>query len=85
MIRTSLALCCLLIAPTLRPAQTPGAVTDEPFAIRFGILPGFPVPSLVARAARDRRLDIPVLIVPGHDPAVFERFERVADGIVRIK
>lgn len=27
----------------------------------------------------------PRLIVPGHDPAVFERFERVADGIVRIK
>ncbi len=27
----------------------------------------------------------PHLIVPGHDPAVFERFERVADGIVRIK
>ena len=25
------------------------------------------------------------LIVPGHDPAVFEKFERVADGIVRIK
>ena len=27
----------------------------------------------------------PRLIVPGHDPAVFERFERVADGIARIK
>ena len=27
----------------------------------------------------------PSLIVPGHDPAVFERFEAVADGIVRIK
>lgn len=27
----------------------------------------------------------PHLIVPGHDPLVFERFERVADGIVRIK
>lgn len=27
----------------------------------------------------------PRLIVPGHDPAVFERFERVADGIVRIR
>ena len=25
------------------------------------------------------------LIVPGHDPAVFERFSRVADGVVRIK
>jgi glyoxylase-like metal-dependent hydrolase (beta-lactamase superfamily II) len=27
----------------------------------------------------------PSLIVPGHDPAVFERFERVADGVVRIR
>ena len=27
----------------------------------------------------------PRLIVPGHDPLVFERFERVADGVVRIK
>ena len=27
----------------------------------------------------------PRLIVPGHDPAVFDRFERVADGIVRIR
>ena len=27
----------------------------------------------------------PSLIVPGHDPAVFERFERIADGVVRIK
>ena len=27
----------------------------------------------------------PALIVPGHDPAVFERYPRVADGIVRIR
>jgi glyoxylase-like metal-dependent hydrolase (beta-lactamase superfamily II) len=27
----------------------------------------------------------PRLIVPGHDPAVFERFERIADGVVRIR
>ncbi len=27
----------------------------------------------------------PRLIVPGHDPAVFERFGRIADGVVRIK
>ena len=25
------------------------------------------------------------LVVPGHDPAVFERFPRVADGVVRIR
>lgn len=38
--------------------------------------------------AQDRITTIasrPTLIVPGHDPAVFERFERVAEGIVRIK
>jgi len=38
--------------------------------------------------AQDRAKSLassPNLIVPGHDPAVFERFERVADGIVRIK
>lgn len=27
----------------------------------------------------------PSLVVPGHDPAVFERYPRVADGIVRIR
>jgi glyoxylase-like metal-dependent hydrolase (beta-lactamase superfamily II) len=27
----------------------------------------------------------PELIVPGHDPAVFERFPRIADGVVRIQ
>ena len=27
----------------------------------------------------------PDLIVPGHDPAVFERYTRVADGIVRVQ
>jgi glyoxylase-like metal-dependent hydrolase (beta-lactamase superfamily II) len=35
---------------------------------------------------RIRRLaSDPRLIVPGHDPAVFDRFERVADGIARIR
>jgi glyoxylase-like metal-dependent hydrolase (beta-lactamase superfamily II) len=27
----------------------------------------------------------PRLIVPGHDPAVFERFARVSDGVVAIR
>ena len=38
--------------------------------------------------AQDRAKSLasdPRLLVPGHDPAVFERFERVGDGIVRIK
>lgn len=37
--------------------------------------------------AQDRAKSLasdPHLLVPGHDPAVFERFERVADGVVRI-
>ena len=35
---------------------------------------------------RIRRLaSRPELIVPGHDPAIFERFARVADGVVRIR
>jgi glyoxylase-like metal-dependent hydrolase (beta-lactamase superfamily II) len=38
--------------------------------------------------AQDRAKSLasdPRLLVPGHDPAVFERFERVADGVVRIR
>ena len=38
--------------------------------------------------AQDRAKSLasdPRLLVPGHDPAVFDRFERVADGVVRIK
>ena len=27
----------------------------------------------------------PELIVPGHDPAVFERYQRTTDGVVRIR
>jgi len=27
----------------------------------------------------------PKLVIPGHDPAVFERFPRIADRIVRIE
>lgn len=43
--------------------------------------------SLSNLAAQRRMLGIastPALIVPGHDPAVFARFPKVADGIVRI-
>jgi len=35
---------------------------------------------------RIRRLATsPDLIVPGHDPAVFERYPRVAEGVTRIR
>ena len=38
--------------------------------------------------AQDRAKSLassPRLLVPGHDPAVFERFETVAAGVVRIR
>ena len=42
--------------------------------------------SNLAAQARMRTLaTAPRLIVPGHDPAVFERFETVAPGVVRIR
>jgi glyoxylase-like metal-dependent hydrolase (beta-lactamase superfamily II) len=42
--------------------------------------------SNLAAQERMRRLaSEPRLIVPGHDPAVFDRFPRVADGVVRIR
>jgi hypothetical protein len=93
MIRTSIVLLCLLIPQPPRPAAPvtpPAGVAYEAFAVRFGILPAFAVSGLVAGADRERKLDIPVMIwllkgSDGHDPAVFERFERVAEGIVRIR
>lgn len=45
-------------------AQAPrsGAVTYEAFAIRYGVLPAFPVADLVTGAEPGRTLDIPVMI-----------------------
>ena len=71
MIRTSIALLCVLLSAPLPPALSPTSVRPqgptrvvsyEAFAIRFGILPAFPVSSLVAGADRERRLDIPVMV-----------------------
>lgn len=63
MIRTSIVLCCLLAAGAAGAGrQTTGAVTYDAYAVRFGILPAFPVAGLVAGAERDRRLDIPVMV-----------------------
>jgi glyoxylase-like metal-dependent hydrolase (beta-lactamase superfamily II) len=57
MLRTTIALLCAALA------QSPAApVTYEAYAVRFGILPGFPVASLVAGAEQSRRLDIPVMV-----------------------
>lgn len=63
-IRPFLVLCCALAiqaAPVTQNAA-PGPVVYEAYAIRFGILPGFPVSSLVAGADRTRKLDIPVMV-----------------------
>ena len=74
MIRTLILLCWGLLLATggRTPSQTPAPVTVtapitapvtyEAFAIRFGILPAFPVASLVAGAERDRRLDAPFMV-----------------------
>jgi glyoxylase-like metal-dependent hydrolase (beta-lactamase superfamily II) len=37
-------------------------VTYDVFAVRFGVIPSFPVSGLVAGADRERRLDIPVMV-----------------------
>jgi glyoxylase-like metal-dependent hydrolase (beta-lactamase superfamily II) len=43
-------------------AQTPAVVTYDAYAVRFGILPAFPVSSLVAGGDRARTLDIPAMV-----------------------
>jgi len=57
MLRTTIVLLC--VALTQSPAPP---VTYEAYAVRFGILPAFPVSSLVAGAEQSRRLDIPVMV-----------------------
>jgi glyoxylase-like metal-dependent hydrolase (beta-lactamase superfamily II) len=59
MLRLSVVLLCLLVAPQ---APGPGAVTYEAYAVRFGILPAFSVAGLVAGVERGRTLDIPVMV-----------------------
>jgi glyoxylase-like metal-dependent hydrolase (beta-lactamase superfamily II) len=56
--RTAVALLSLLLS-TQAPAPP---VTYEAYAVRFGILPAFPVASLVVGADRSRTLDIPVMV-----------------------
>lgn len=51
----SIALTCLLVS-------TGQAVTYEAYAVRFGILPAFPVVQLVAGAEPGRTLDVPVMV-----------------------
>jgi glyoxylase-like metal-dependent hydrolase (beta-lactamase superfamily II) len=63
-IRPFLVLCCALAIQAAPAMQNPapGPVVYEAYAIRFGILPGFPVSSLVAGADRSRKIDIPVMV-----------------------
>jgi glyoxylase-like metal-dependent hydrolase (beta-lactamase superfamily II) len=59
----SLALAYLLLGAGATQTPPPaGPVTYEAYAVRFGILPAFPVASLVAGAERGRTLDIPVMV-----------------------
>lgn len=46
--------------PDIYPPPAP--VTYEALALRFGILPAFPVASLVAGADRSRTIDVPVMV-----------------------
>ncbi len=54
-----------------------------PIAATFG--PEGPASNLKAQDRIRTLASDPRLIVPGHDPQVFERFERIADGIARIR
>lgn len=62
--RPFLSLCCALAIQAAPATQNvaPGPVVYEAYAIRFGILPGFPVSALVAGPDRSRKLDIPVMV-----------------------
>lgn len=55
--RAAIALLCLVLAQA-----SAAPVTYEAYAVRFGILPAFPVSSLVDGAERGRALDIPVMV-----------------------
>ena len=57
-----LACVASLAGASADPARAAQAVTYDAYAVRFGILPAFPVSGLVAGAERDRRIDIPVMV-----------------------
>jgi glyoxylase-like metal-dependent hydrolase (beta-lactamase superfamily II) len=54
-----------------------------PIAATFG--PEGPASNLKAQDRIRTLVSDPRLIVPGHDPLVFEKFQAVSDGVVRIK
>ena len=41
--------------------------------------------NLRAQDRMKRLAERPELVIPGHDPSVFDRFPRIAPGIVRIQ
>lgn len=61
MLRVLVAGAALVLGGVLM-AQPAAPVTYEVYAIRFGVLPAFPVSGLVAGAERSRTLDIPVMV-----------------------
>jgi glyoxylase-like metal-dependent hydrolase (beta-lactamase superfamily II) len=61
MIRALMTCAALCLGATLLPQPAP-AVTYEVYAVRFAVLPGFPVSELVAGADKSRTLDIPAMV-----------------------
>jgi glyoxylase-like metal-dependent hydrolase (beta-lactamase superfamily II) len=58
----SLLLSICLPAATPTPARAQSPVTYEVYAISYGVIPDFPVASLVAGADRARKLDIQMMV-----------------------
>lgn len=48
--------------PAAQTAPAPKPITYQVWAVRFGVLPQFPVVNLVAGADKDKKLDIPVMV-----------------------
>ena len=62
MVRLLLFLLAGALAARPDVAPQPVPVTYEAFALRFGILPAFPVSGLVADADQSRTIDVPVMV-----------------------
>jgi len=62
MVRLLLFLLAGALAARPDVAPQPVPVTYEAFALRFGILPAFPVSGLVAGADQSRTIDVPVMV-----------------------
>ena len=62
MMRLLAAACIAVTVAGGAPPPVAQPVTYEVYAIRFGVLPAFPVSGLVAGADKSRTLDIPVMV-----------------------